>query len=104
MAFRFARASRIASLVCGPPGVPIALRATRDWAIRAATFARSSAMEEGEDCCSGMGEDIIGMEGERGVPVTEGEGDDFMPLVRTREVEGRGVPLMVEGTPFGFVD
>ena len=113
MAFRLALASRMASLVCGAPGtdVPIALRATRAWEMRAASFARSSAMEEGEGCCSGTGEDIMGTEGERGVLVREGEGEDFMPLVRIRGVVGRGVPLtvvgefgMMEGVPFGFVE
>lgn len=82
MALRFARASRMASRVCGAPGtdVPIAFRAILAWDIRSVRRTRSSDMELGEGS-SGAGEDIIGIDGEREV-FWDGEGEDFMPFVR----------------------
>ena len=63
-------------------------------------------MEEG-DGCSGTGDDIIGTDGERVVLLDDGDGEDFMPLVRIRGVEGNRVPMTleegfsaVEGLPF----
>ena len=64
-------------------------------------------MEEG-DGCSGTGDDIIGTDGERVVLLDDGDGEDFMPLVRIRGVEGNRVPVTldsaVEGLPFDFID
>ena len=67
-------------------------------------------MEEG-DGCSGTGDDIIGTDGERVVLLDDGDGEDFMPLVRIRGVEGNRVPMTlkegfsaVEGLPFDFID
>jgi hypothetical protein len=67
-------------------------------------------MEEG-DGCSGTGDDIIGTDGERVVLLDDGDGEDFMPLVRNRGVEGNRVPVTleegfsaVEGLPFDFID
>ena len=59
-------------------------------------------MEEG-DGCSGTGDDIIGTDGERVVLLDDGDGEDFMPLVRIRGVEVT-LDSAVEGLPFDFID
>ena len=65
-------------------------------------------MEE-EDGCSGTGDDIIGTDGEWVVLLDDWDGEDFVPLVRIRGVEGNRVPVTleegfsaVEGLPFNF--